>query len=94
MEKKAFVGTVWVYSSTKKAETLASPRISARGAWQAAYEPFSLFCAGNLVEGDGARLTGIVIGDFDAPIVVDENGIDEGLHKALLTLPVLNVQIP
>ena len=63
------------------------------GAWQAAYEPFSLFCAVNLVEGDGARLTGIVIGDLDASIVVNENGIDEGLHEALLTLPVLNLSL-
>nr|DAU03453.1 MAG TPA: hypothetical protein [Caudoviricetes sp.] len=47
MEKKAFVGTVWVYSSTKKAETLASPRISARGAFLPAVEHFYII-AGHL----------------------------------------------
>jgi len=46
-EKKAFAGMVWVYSSTKKAETLASPRISARGAYLSAVEHFYII-AGHL----------------------------------------------
>ena len=83
-----------VLMGKKKAEALENSRISARGAWQAAHEPFSLFCAVNLVKGDGVRLAGIVIGDLDPPIIVDENGVDEGLYEALLAFPVLNVQIP